>query len=91
MKEAVVRDYCPGQPSMDHMEEAPARPSCGQEVDLEAVGSPSSRLMIREVGRTEVDSLLGVVVVSCQTMKVEDHQEEADMMVAAHLVPVFGL
>ena len=86
----MVGDYCPGQPSMDHMEEAPARPGCGQEEDQGAVGSPSSLTTIREVGRAEVNILLDIVVVSCQTMKVEDHQAAAGMKVAARLVPVFG-
>ena len=75
---------------MDHMEEAPARPYYGQEGDQEAVGSLSSLMTIREVGRPEVDILLHVVVVSCQTMKVEDRQEAAGMKVAAHLVSVVG-
>lgn len=75
---------------MGHMEEAPARSGHGQEGDQEAVGSPSSLMMIREVGRMEVDILVHVVVVSCRTMKVEDHQETAGMTVAARLVPVFG-
>ena len=86
----VVGDYCPGRPSMDHTEEAPARPGYGQEGDQEAVGSPSSLMTIREVGRTEVDILLDVVVVSCPTMQAEDHQGEAGMRVVAHLVPVVG-
>ena len=75
---------------MDHTEEAPARPGYGQEGDQEAVGSPSSLMTIREVGRTEVDILLDVVVVSCQTMKVESRQEAAGMRVVAHLVQAFG-
>ena len=75
---------------MDHMEEAPARPGCGQEEDQGAVGSPSSLTTIREVGRAEVNILLDIVVVSCQTMKVEDHQEAAGRMEAAHRVPVVG-
>lgn len=86
----MAGDYCPGRPSMDHMEEAPARPYYGQEGDQEAVGSLSSLMTIREVGRPEVDILLHVVVVSCQTMKVEDRQEAAGMKVAAHLVSVVG-
>ena len=86
----MVGDYCPGRPSMDHMEEASARPGCGQEEDQGAVGSPSSLMTIREVGRTEVDILLDVVVVSCQTMKVEGRQEAAGMRVVARLVQAFG-
>lgn len=86
----MAGDYCPGRPSMDHMEEAPARPGYGRVGDQEAVGSLSSLMTIREVGRPEVDILLHVVVVSCQTMKVEDRQEAAGMKVAAHLVPVVG-
>ena len=86
----MVGDCCLGQPSTDHMEEAPARPGYGQEGDQEAVGSPSSLMTIREVGRTEVDILLDVVVVSCQTMKVEGRQEAAGMRVVARLVQAFG-
>jgi hypothetical protein len=84
----VVGDYCPGRPSMGHMEVALARSSHGQEADQEVVGSLSSPTMIREVGRMEVDILVHVVVVSCRTMKVEDHLEVAGMKVAARLVPV---
>jgi hypothetical protein len=72
------------------MEEALARSGHGQEGDQEAVGSPSSLMMIREVGRMEVDILVHVVVVSCRTMKVGDHQEAAGMTGAAHLAQVVG-
>ena len=75
---------------MDHMEEVPARSSHGQEVDQVAVGSLSSLMMIREVGRMEVDTLVHIVVVSCRTMKVEGLRAVVGMKVAAHLVPVFG-
>jgi hypothetical protein len=75
---------------MGHMEEAPARPSYGQEEGHEAVGNPSSLMMIREVGRMEVDILVCVVVVSCLTMKAEGHQAVVGMKVAAHLVQVVG-
>lgn len=86
----MVEDYCLGRPSMGHMEEALARSGHGQEGDQEVVGSLSSLMMIREVGRMEVDIPVHVVVVSCQTMRVEDHQVVAGMMVAARLVPVVG-
>jgi hypothetical protein len=75
---------------MDHMEEAPARPSYVQEEDQEAVESLNSLMMAREVGPMEVDIVLRVVVVSCLTMKVEDHQAVVGMKVAAHLVQVVG-
>ena len=88
--EVVVGDYCPGRPSMDHMEEVPAHPGYGQEGGQEAAGNPSSLMTIREAGQTEVDILLDVVVVSCPTMQAEDHQGEAGMRVVAHLVPVVG-
>ena len=75
---------------MGHMEEAPAHLHYGQEGDQEAVGSLSLLMTIQEVGRSEVDILLHLVVVSCRTMKVEDRQEAAGMMAAAHRVPVVG-
>ena len=43
----VVGDYCPGRPSMDHMEEVPAHPGYGQEGGQEAAGNPSSLMTIR--------------------------------------------
>jgi len=86
----VVGDYCPGRPSMDHMEEVPAHPGYGQEGGQEAAGNPSSLMTIREAGQTEVDILLDVVVVSCPTMQAEDHRGAAGMRVVAHLVPVVG-
>jgi hypothetical protein len=54
------------------------------------VDSLHSLTMIREVGPREADTLLRVVVVFCQTMRVEDHQGAADMKVAAHIAPVVG-
>jgi hypothetical protein len=87
----VVGDYCPVRPSMDHMAEALARPSCGQEGDQEAVGSLSSLMMILEGGRMEVDILPHVVAISYPTVKMEGHQEAADIKMAARHVPVFGL
>lgn len=75
---------------MDRMEEALARPSHGQEGAQEVVGSLSSLMMIREAGRTEVDTLVHIVVVSCRTMKVEGLRAVVGMKAAAHLVPVFG-
>ena len=86
----MVEDYCLGRPSMGHMEEALARSGHGQEGDQEVVGSLSSLMMIREVGRMEVDTLVHIVVVSCRTMKVEGLRAVVGMKVAAHLVPVFG-
>lgn len=86
----MVGDYCPGRPSMDHMEEVPAHPGYGQEGGQEAAGNPSSLMTIREAGQTEVDILLDVVVVSCPTMQAEDHRGAAGMRVVAHLVPVVG-
>ena len=86
----MVEDYCLGRPSMGHMEEALARSGHGQEGDQEVVRSLSSLMMIREVGRMEVDTLVHIVVVSCRTMKVEGLRAVVGMKVAAHLVPVFG-
>ena len=86
----MVEDYCLGRPSMGHMEEALARSGHGQEGDQEVVRSLSSLMMIREVGRMEVDILVRVVVVSCLTKKAEGHRAVVGMKVAAHLVQVVG-
>jgi hypothetical protein len=47
-------------------------------------------MMIREAGRMEVDILVHFVVVSCRTMKVEDHQVVTGKKVAARLVRIVG-